>query len=111
MPNSRRNLDGAIRRYVGLDGSYVKTRTIIANTIVGQILPESVIKGGSALKLRFGNSVTRFTTDLDVARRDELSSFTAELSERLACGWCNFTGTLVARKPPHPKGVPTTYVM
>lgn len=91
-PNSRRNLDEAIRRVAGLDASYVKTRTIVANTIVGQMLPEGLVKGGSALKLRFGDTATRFTTDLDVARRNDLDSFVGELGEQLAQGWNEFIG-------------------
>lgn len=110
-PNSRRNLDEAIRRVAGLDASYVKTRTIVANTVVGQMLPEGVVKGGSALKLRFGDTATRFTTDLDVARRNDLDSFVGELGERLAQGWNEFTGKLVKRKPAQPEDVPERYVM
>jgi len=37
MPNSRRNLDVAIRREFGED--YIKARTLMANTIVAQMLP------------------------------------------------------------------------
>lgn len=86
-PNSRRNLDEAIRGVAGLDASYVKAKTIVANAIVGQMLPEGVVKGGSALKLRYGDAGTRFTTDLDVARRNDLDSFVGELDGRLAQGW------------------------
>lgn len=58
-PNSRRNLDEAIKRAYGAD--YLKARTAMANAIVGQMLPEGVVKGGSALKLRFGDAATRCT--------------------------------------------------
>lgn len=110
-PNSRRNLDEAIRRVAGPDAGYVKAKTIVANAIVGQMLPEGVVKGGSALKLRFGDAGTRFTTDLDVARRNDLDSFVGELDERLAQGWHGFTGKLVKRRPAQPEGVPPRYVM
>lgn len=110
-PNSRRNLDEAIRRVAGLDAGYVRAKTVIANTIVGQMLPDGVVKGGSALKLRFGDTGTRFTTDLDVARRDALEEYVGNLDNRLAEGWHGFTGRLVERKPAEPEGVPPHYVM
>lgn len=71
-PNSRRNLDIAIQRKYGLGDEYMRARTVMANAIVGQMLPDGAVKGGSAIKLRFGESVTRFTTDLDVARAHDL---------------------------------------
>ncbi len=44
----------------------------MANIVVGQLLPGGAVKGGSAIKLRFGEGVTRFTTDLDVAWANDL---------------------------------------
>lgn len=111
IPNSRRNLDEAIRRVAGLDAGYVRVKTVIANTIVGQMLPDGVVKGGSALKLRFGDTNTRSTTDLDVARKSTLEEYISKLDERLAKGWHGFTGKIVERKPAKPKGVPSQYVM
>ena len=108
-PNSRRNLDEAIRRAHG--GDYLRARTAMANAIVGQLLPEGVVKGGSALKLRFGNAATRFTTDLDAARVHDVEAFVEKLEERLTEGWCGFTGHVVPRSPAHPEGVPEQYVM
>ena len=108
-PNSRRNLDEAIRRADG--GDYLRARTAMANAIVGQLLPEGVVKGGSALKLRFGNAATRFTTDLDAARVHDVEAFVEKLEERLTEGWCGFTGHVVPRSPAHPEGVPEQYVM
>lgn len=55
-PNSRRNLDMAIRRAFG-DDRFVQMRTLIANTIVARMLPDGVIKGGSGLKMRLGTRV------------------------------------------------------
>ena len=108
-PNSRRNLDEAIKRAFGAD--YLHARTAMANAIVGQLLPEGVVKGGSALKLRFGNAVTRFTTDLDAARVHGIETFVENLEERLAEGWCGFMGHVVPRSPARPKDVPGQYVM
>ena len=108
-PNSRRNLDEAIKRAHGED--YLRARTAMANAIVGQLLPEGVVKGGSALKLRFGNAATRFTTDLDAARVHDIEVFIENLEDRLSEGWCGFTGHVVPRSPAHPRDVPEQYVM
>lgn len=51
-PNSRGNLDIAIRRRYGLGDEYMRARTVMANAIVGQMLPGGAVKGGSAIKLR-----------------------------------------------------------
>lgn len=108
-PNSRRNLDEAIKRAHGED--YLRARTAMANAIVGQLLPEGVVKGGSALKLRFGNAATRFTTDLDAARVHDIEAFVENLEDRLSEGWCGFAGHVVPRSPAHPRDVPEQYVM
>lgn len=79
-PNSRRNLDEAIRRAFGAD--YLAARTTMVNAIVGSLLSEGVVKGGSALKLRFGNSATRFTTDLDATRVRDMDIFVGRLEDR-----------------------------
>ena len=111
IPNSRRNLDIAIERKFGRGNSYMRARTAMANVVVGQLLPGGAVKGGSAIKLRFGEEVTRFTTDLDVARATGLDEYVADLEDALDEGWCGFSGTVVPRRPAHPKDVPDQYVM
>ncbi|MGV8083716.1 MAG: nucleotidyl transferase AbiEii/AbiGii toxin family protein [Coriobacteriia bacterium] len=110
-PNSRRNLDIAIERLFGEADDPLRVRKIIANTIVGQLLPKGAIKGGSALKLRYGDKVTRFTRDLDAARAEELETFIQELDAALAEGWNGFTGKVVRLQPAKPKNVPGEYIM
>jgi hypothetical protein len=83
----------------------------MANTVVGQMLPDGVVKGGSALKLRYGNEATRFTKDFDTSRKVSLEEFLAELRKRLELGWNGFTGKAVRREPAKPEGVPGEYVM
>ena len=73
--------------------------------------PRGRRQGGSALKLRFGNAATRFTTDLDAARVHDIEAFVGKLEERLGEGWCGFTGRVVPRSPAHPRDVPGQYVM
>jgi hypothetical protein len=89
----------AIRRIAENEREFVRRRTIMANVVVGQMLPSGAVKGGTALKLRFGNAETRFTTDLDTARAEDADAFIEELDARLAQGWEGFTGRVVSRKP------------
>ena len=110
-PNSRRNLDIAITRKFGQDGNLYDVRTLIANTIIGQILPDGGVKGGSSLKLRYGDIGTRFTTDLDAARAEELDAYIAQLEVALENGWNGFSGRVVAKEPAKPKNVPGEYIM
>ena len=42
-PNSKRNLDMAIRRLGSSERDYVRNRFIITNAIVGQMLPAAVV--------------------------------------------------------------------
>jgi hypothetical protein len=110
-PNSRRNLDIAIDRLFSKTDDPVRVRKMIANTIVGQLLPKGAIKGGSSLKLRYGDKATRFTRDLDAARAEELETFIQELNNALVEGWHGFTGKIVYLPPAKPKNVPGEYIM
>lgn len=53
-PNSRVNLDKAIERVFGRGDAALRDRTIIADVVVAQMLPDGVVKGGSSLKMRYG---------------------------------------------------------
>lgn len=111
QPNSRRNLDIAINRLAKNEDDARRIRLIMANTIVAQMLPGGVIKGGSALKLRYGNDITRFTRDLDAARNQNLEEFISKLRSNLDKGCNDFTGEVVKRRPAKPEGIPERYVM
>ncbi|NTU88825.1 MAG: nucleotidyl transferase AbiEii/AbiGii toxin family protein [Actinobacteria bacterium] len=110
-PNSKRNLDLAIERMANDGDDPLRLRRTIANVVVGQFLPEGVVKGGCSLKLRFGNSATRFTRDLDTARVHDIEGYISNLENLMQIGWNGFTGHVVPRKPANPEGVPTAYVM
>jgi hypothetical protein len=111
-PNSRKNLDVAINRLAIKHGSNpLNLREIIANTVVGQMLPQGVVKGGSAIKMRLGDEGTRFTTDLDFARLASVDAFAEELQYALSEGWEGFTGRAVKGKQAHPKRIPQQYIM
>lgn len=94
-PNSKRNLDMAIRRLGKTDEEYLSNRTAITNAVVGQMLSGAVVKGGSSLKIRFGNKATRATTDLDEARSVAEGEFVQDFDQRLRDGWDGFAGRLV----------------
>ena len=47
-PNSRRNLDMAIERLYKDREQGLRAKRIMANVIVGQLLPDGVVKGGSS---------------------------------------------------------------
>jgi len=110
-PNSRRNLDIAIERLFGDADDPMRVRKLLANVIVGQLLPPGAIKGGSSLKLRYGDKPTRFTRDLDAVRAEELEVFIENLSDALRGGWNGFSGKVVSRQPAKPKNVPGEYIM
>lgn len=111
-PNSLRHLDDAIRRQCGGgQDAYLRLRTVMANAVVAQMLPDGVIKGGAAIKMRYGNASTRYTTDLDTATATDPDAYAESLGEALARGWEGFSGRVVAREPAHPRGVPAEYVM
>jgi len=111
IPNSRRNLDIAINRVFGQTENVLQVRTIIANTIIGQLLPNGAVKGGSSLKLKYGDKATRFTRDLDAARATELEDFLGEFDAALKTGWQGFTGRIVRKEPAKPDNVPGEYIM
>jgi hypothetical protein len=109
-PTSVRSLEQRIRNLEGSDGLALRRRIGMALVVVGQMLPEGAIKGGSAMALRYGRG-TRFTQDLDAARVQPLAAFRSDFEESLAFGWAGFTGRLVEKPAPRPPTVPTAYVM
>ena len=109
-PNTYVNLIKAINSLCrGKDP--VRVSRAMANVIVGQILPDGVVKGGSSLMFRFGERVTRYTRDVDTARVMDQEQYKGLLSDALAKGWNGFTGELIEVPPPKPEGVPSVYVM
>ena len=43
-PNSRRNLDIAIERIAGRGQDFVQARTVMADAVVAQMLPDGAVK-------------------------------------------------------------------
>lgn len=89
----------------------IRLRTAIAGIVVGQMLPDGAVKGGAAMKLRLGQSGTRFTQDVDFARAEDMDTFLEQMTANLKTGWHDFTGVLVTKKAPKPTAVPADYIM
>lgn len=109
-PNTCTNLIRAIKA-IAAGTDEVRLSRSLANVIVGQMLPDGVVKGGSSLMFRYGAAFTRYTRDVDTARVMEHEEYIAKLKEALAAGWNGFTADLVEVEPPEPEGVPCAYVM
>jgi hypothetical protein len=91
--------------------TFPRLEGLVANVIVTQMMPPSVVKGGTGMRLRYGDAYTRETPDLDTSLRDDLAQFLAELDSLLATGWGSFTGEAVAGRRRAPKTVPPEYAM
>lgn len=111
LPNSATNLVKAIKLYCGKNQDDIRLARAMADVVVGQMLPDGVVKGGSSLMFRYGGSVTRYTRDVDTARTIDLEMYLDALRVKLAEGWSGFTGKLTEVDPPAPPNVPTPYVM
>ena len=79
-PTNVRWLEQRIRNLEATDGLVLRRRVGMALVVVGQMLPEGAIKGGSAMALRYGRG-TRFTQDLDAARVQPLDTFRSDFEE------------------------------
>ena len=110
-PNSAANLIKAIKRYCGVNQDDIRLARAMADVIVGQMLPDGVVKGGSSLMFRYGGAATRYTKDVDTARSVELEAYLESLRLKLAEGWNGFTGKIVDVEPPSPPNVPKPYLM
>ena len=103
----RRITEAARRR----DQTVRRVQITIAQIVVAQMLPPGVVKGGSAMKLRFGRSFTRDSSDLDTVAREGARAFVADPSALLERGWDRFAGKVVEVAPAAPIGVPAPYVV
>lgn len=111
-PNSKSNLERAISRYAGNDAVRANELAVaLSNAIVAQMIGAGVVKGGSSLKLRYGDKATRVTKDLDTAWSMDLDSFLKDILAKLKLGWNGFAGEVVVLKQASPRGIPFEYVM
>jgi hypothetical protein len=109
---SVRALDQRLQNVAGKDQILAyRLRVTVANVVVGQMLAPGAVKGGTAMKIRLGERGSRFTPDLDTARRESLAQFIDAFEDSLAAGWHGFIGRLIARPAPKPAWVPRPYIM
>ena len=111
-PTSKSNLERAISRYAENDSVRANELAVaLANAIVAQMIDAGVVKGGTSLKLCYGEKATRVTKDLDTAWSVDLDSFLKDVGAKLKEGWNGFTGEVTVLKQATPKGIPFDYVM
>ena len=91
----------------------IRLVSMLSVTVVAQMLPSGVVKGGTALSLRGGPDATRFSRDIDAIRPGDCDAeaFVAALRSRLAEGWNGFTGTIRPGRHAAPVGVPEEDLM
>jgi hypothetical protein len=80
-----------------------RLQSLVANIVVAQMLPSGpgllpAVKGGTGLKLRLGDAMTRETPDLDIAFCGDLDRFFEELGLAAVAGWGGFTGVLKEKR-------------
>jgi hypothetical protein len=114
-PRNLTSLQARIRNEAGRRGRAANTvERLVANVVVGQMLPEGVMKGGAALQVRAGEGNARASRDLDASRAGDrgLDDYLDDLADNLATGWQGFAGTVrQAPAPRPPASVPPDYVM
>ena len=112
MPKSRAALERAIVRYAGNDAVRANDLAVaFANAIVAQKVGAGVVKGGTSLKFRYGDKMTRVTSDLDTAWSESLDSFLKDVGGKLKEGWNGFRGEVQILEQANPRRVPFDYVM
>ena len=112
MPKSRAALERAIVRYAGNDTIRANELAVaFANAIVAQMVGAGVVKGGTSLKFRYDDKMTRVTSDLDTAWSESLDSFLKDVGGKLKEGWNGFKGELQILEQANPRRVPFAYVM
>lgn len=119
-PRTRRALEQLIRNLAREEGdadvhqqAENRLERAVLNTVVSQMVPDGVVKGGTAMKLRIGEAGSRFTPDFDAARPRtlDLDDYLDLFADRLEEGWGGFTGRVEELDAAEPEGVPDEYVM
>jgi hypothetical protein len=110
-PPNLRSLEQRIRNLETDDTNSLRRQVTMAMVVVGQLIPEGAVKGGTAMALRYGRAESRFTQDLDATRVHPLREFLDDFEASLNQGWAGSTGRVVDRQPPRPPGIPPAYVM
>ena len=106
----RRSVDAAAARRSLAPGRLHYT---VASTVVLQMVPYGVAKGGGAIRQRVNEQDARLTRDLDFSLDEgvDLDTFVDACNDLLENGWHGFTGVLKPMKQATPAGVPIEYLM
>lgn len=118
-PSNRTHLLNLLSEFSADEESAVALANSMATIVVCQMLPTTIepegfagmVKGGTAMKLRFGRTSARFSADLDFVRNIELAEFEGKFQESLRIGWQGFTGVLITKEASKPAGIPKNYIM
>ena len=110
-PRTRAELDRRIERRFGFEPGYASAASVMAAAVIARLLPCGSVKGGSALRLRYGVEGTRFTNDVDIARVGSEGEFRDALAKSLRDGWEGFSGTLEELPNHVPDGLQQRYAM
>lgn len=78
-----------------------RVRTTISQVVIAQMMPDTLIKGGSGMKFRLGMQFARDSSDLDTAWRKDQETFITTFDAKVRSGWGPFTGTVKAITPRH----------
>jgi len=114
IPQNVAFLERGIRRLHDTNDKANRMRVLMANAVLGQMLPAGVVRGGTALKFRYGERATRFTMDFDAAQPLGIEGFRNRLEGRLQSGWSVFSGRIVPApraKSAARTGLPDEYLM
>ena len=114
MPINSTHLQRAVEKAALLRGVNPKRlRHTVASTVVLQMVPGGVVKGGTGVRQRVSEHQARLTNDLDFARPHDvgMDDFADAFADSLAEGWGGFTGRLREGRKASPDGVPGEYVM
>jgi hypothetical protein len=113
-PRNLDSLQARIRNVANERGQqFRRIQRAVASTVVGQMLPDGVVKGGTAMKIRVGEAGSRYTPDFDASRSRNVTvnDYIEQLRDRLERGWSGFTGTVRVLEPRQVEDVPPDYVM
>lgn len=112
-PSNLASLQARIRNVANERGQQQRRiQRAVASTVVGQMLPDGVVKGGTATKIRVGEAGSRYTPDFDASRSRNVTvdDYVEQLRDRLERGWSGFTGTVRVLER-QVEDVPPDYVM
>lgn len=108
-PKSIRTINDRLKNLGPIDIG--RKSKIMANVIAAQMLPSSALRGGTSLKIRYGDRQTRGSKDLDIALAIDRDKFIIQFKDNLSLGWNGFTGILKqSRKISNPEKVPLKYI-